>query len=70
MENICDGIHLACFRNGGGRNGPHQIRWADIWYKESDDQVGCYGGGGQEYKGGGNGTTSEVEKVGFLRSEV
>jgi len=67
MENICDVVRLACFGNGRRRDGPHQIRWTGIWDKECDDWVGCDGGGGQEREGGGNGTTSQVEKVGFLR---
>ena len=38
----------------------------DIWDEKSDDWVGCGGRGGQEHEGRGNGTTGEVEKVGFL----
>jgi len=37
-----------------------------IWNEECDDRVGCDGGSCQEREGGGNGTTGQVVKVGFL----
>jgi hypothetical protein len=66
MKNIRDVVHLACFGNGWRWDGPHKICWMDIWDEKGDDWVGCGGRGGQEHEGRGNGTTGEVEKVGFL----
>lgn len=61
-------MRLANLRNGRRRDGPHQIGQMGIWDEEGDDRVGCDGGGYQEREGGGNGTTSQVIKVRFLRS--
>lgn len=68
MEDIRDIVRLAGLMNGRRRDGPHQIGRMGIRDEERNDRVRCDGGGCQERKGGGDGTTSQVVKVRFLQS--